>query len=278
MLRPKRSRAGVDEFVICLGYKGFASHVQGDCFFMTYGDAVADIDLGELLSFHRGHGKLATVTAVRPPGRFGAVVRDEIAVMALKTRIPVVAPDTLVERRPDDIVILAWNMADEIMRQMAGVARWGARFVMAIPELQNSRCQMIFLHTRLDGLFMIRPNWQNDTRGSFARLWGRDEFARAGHPFVPVQTSTAWNTLAGTLRGLAEAPPHQETKLVRVVRGQIWGCGRGPQAKLGDCHAMAWIGVGCPGCPRLAGATRLCPWLHHPHRRHRSSVCDGCRL
>jgi C-methyltransferase C-terminal domain/Putative zinc binding domain/Methyltransferase domain len=52
------------------------------------------------------------------------------------TRIPVVAPDTLVERRPDDIVILAWNMADEIMRQMTGVARWGARFVMAIPKLQ----------------------------------------------------------------------------------------------------------------------------------------------
>lgn len=52
------------------------------------------------------------------------------------TRIPVVAPDTLVERRPDDIVILAWNMADEIMRQMAGVARWGAQFVLAIPELQ----------------------------------------------------------------------------------------------------------------------------------------------
>lgn len=82
---------------------------------------------------------------------------------------------------------------------------------------------MNFLPTHLDGLFMIRPKWQNNSRGSFARMWGRDEFARAGHSFVPVQISTASNTLAGTLRGLHwQAPPHQETKLVRVVRGRIW--------------------------------------------------------
>jgi glucose-1-phosphate cytidylyltransferase len=38
---------------------------------MTYGDGVADIDLGRLVAFHKAHGKIATVTAVRPPGRFG---------------------------------------------------------------------------------------------------------------------------------------------------------------------------------------------------------------
>jgi len=42
-----------------------------DVFLLTYGDGVADVDLRALLAFHRGHGKVATVTAVRPPGRFG---------------------------------------------------------------------------------------------------------------------------------------------------------------------------------------------------------------
>lgn len=42
-------------------------------FFFTYGDGVADIDIGEQLRFHRAHGKLATVTAVQPPGRYGAL-------------------------------------------------------------------------------------------------------------------------------------------------------------------------------------------------------------
>jgi glucose-1-phosphate cytidylyltransferase len=45
-------------------------------FFLTYGDGVADIDLGELLKFHRSHGGKATLTAVMPPGRFGALVLD----------------------------------------------------------------------------------------------------------------------------------------------------------------------------------------------------------
>lgn len=42
-------------------------------FMLTYGDGVADIDINKLLAFHRAHGKLCTVTAVRPIGRFGAI-------------------------------------------------------------------------------------------------------------------------------------------------------------------------------------------------------------
>ncbi len=42
-------------------------------FMMTYGDGVSNVDLRELLAFHRKHGKLATITAVRPPARFGAL-------------------------------------------------------------------------------------------------------------------------------------------------------------------------------------------------------------
>lgn len=48
----------------------------GQTFMLTYGDGVANIDLRALVSFHRAHGKLATVTAVRPPARFGGMVLD----------------------------------------------------------------------------------------------------------------------------------------------------------------------------------------------------------
>ena len=42
-------------------------------FFLTYGDGVADLDIGKLAAFHRAHGKDATLTAVTPPGRYGAL-------------------------------------------------------------------------------------------------------------------------------------------------------------------------------------------------------------
>jgi glucose-1-phosphate cytidylyltransferase len=47
--------------------------IRDGTFMMTYGDGVADVDVGKLLEFHRSHGKLATVTAVRPPARFGGL-------------------------------------------------------------------------------------------------------------------------------------------------------------------------------------------------------------
>jgi glucose-1-phosphate cytidylyltransferase len=45
-------------------------------FMVTYGDGVGDVDIRALVAFHRGHGRLATVTAVRPPARFGALELD----------------------------------------------------------------------------------------------------------------------------------------------------------------------------------------------------------
>ena len=126
---------GIEDFVICLGYKGylikeyFANYYLHTCdvsfdlakgdievhrsetepwrvtlvdtgeqtmtggrlkrvlpyvdredFCFTYGDGVADIDISALLAFHRERGKIATVTAVQPPGRFGAleVEGDEV--------------------------------------------------------------------------------------------------------------------------------------------------------------------------------------------------------
>ena len=126
------SAHGVDEFVVCCGYKGYlikeyfanyflhmsdvtfdlsenrmtvhqryaepwrvtlvdtgddtmtggrlrrvAEYLKNeDAFCFTYGDGLADIDIRKLIAFHRGHGKLATVTAVQPPGRYGAVALE----------------------------------------------------------------------------------------------------------------------------------------------------------------------------------------------------------
>jgi len=47
-----------------------------EAFCFTYGDGVADVDISALVQFHQDHGKLATVTAVQPPGRYGALSLD----------------------------------------------------------------------------------------------------------------------------------------------------------------------------------------------------------
>ncbi|WP_292759070.1 glucose-1-phosphate cytidylyltransferase [Methylophaga sp. UBA2689] len=122
------SHYGVNEFIICLGYKGYVvkeyfanyflhmsdvtfdmannemqvheKHVEPwkitlietgentqtggrlqkvkeyigkETFCFTYGDGVSDINIQELIAFHQAHGKLATVTAIQPPGRYGAL-------------------------------------------------------------------------------------------------------------------------------------------------------------------------------------------------------------
>lgn len=54
--------------------KRVAAHLAGEeAFCFTYGDGVANVDVSAQLAFHRQHGKLATVTAVQPPGRYGAL-------------------------------------------------------------------------------------------------------------------------------------------------------------------------------------------------------------
>jgi len=51
--------------------KRVEKYIQGDEFLLTYGDGVSDVDLGALVEFHRTSGKIAAVTAVHPPARFG---------------------------------------------------------------------------------------------------------------------------------------------------------------------------------------------------------------
>lgn len=57
--------------------KRVAKHVQDEeAFCFTYGDGLADVDIGKLIAFHKSHGKKATVTAVQPPGRYGAIEKS----------------------------------------------------------------------------------------------------------------------------------------------------------------------------------------------------------
>jgi glucose-1-phosphate cytidylyltransferase len=56
--------------------KRLENWLENETFMLTYGDGVANVDLGALLAFHRGHGRTATVTAVRPPSRFGGLIFD----------------------------------------------------------------------------------------------------------------------------------------------------------------------------------------------------------
>ncbi|MGE0417908.1 MAG: glucose-1-phosphate cytidylyltransferase [Acetobacteraceae bacterium] len=59
-----------------------------ECFCMTYGDGLADVDVARLVDFHHSHGRLATVTAVTPPGRYGAIVLDDDTVTRFTEKPP----------------------------------------------------------------------------------------------------------------------------------------------------------------------------------------------
>jgi glucose-1-phosphate cytidylyltransferase len=62
--------------------KRVASYIGNETFFLTYGDGVSDVNIAKLIEYHKHHGKLATVTATQPSGRFGALslgVSDRVA-------------------------------------------------------------------------------------------------------------------------------------------------------------------------------------------------------
>jgi glucose-1-phosphate cytidylyltransferase len=76
-----------EDWIVHLTYTGEATNTGGrikrleqnlkdETFMLTYGDGVCDLDLRKLLEFHQSHGCIATVTAVRPPARFGGLIFD----------------------------------------------------------------------------------------------------------------------------------------------------------------------------------------------------------
>jgi dTDP-4-dehydrorhamnose 3,5-epimerase len=82
---------------------------------------------------------------------------------------------------------------------------------------------LIFHETLLHGSYLIELELISDARGYFARTWCAQEFADHGLNNRLAQCSTSYNSHAGTLRGMHfQTPPHEESKLVRCVRGAIY--------------------------------------------------------
>jgi glucose-1-phosphate cytidylyltransferase len=69
--------------------KRVAGHLKNEqAFCFTYGDGIADINISAQLKFHQEHGKLATITAVQPPGRYGALLREGTSVRGFQEKPP----------------------------------------------------------------------------------------------------------------------------------------------------------------------------------------------
>jgi glucose-1-phosphate cytidylyltransferase len=66
------AETGADAMTGCR-VKRIEKYITGDTFLLTYGDGVADVNIRKLVAFHKSHGKIGTVTAVQPPGRFGEI-------------------------------------------------------------------------------------------------------------------------------------------------------------------------------------------------------------
>jgi dTDP-4-dehydrorhamnose 3,5-epimerase len=82
---------------------------------------------------------------------------------------------------------------------------------------------MRFLPTPVTGAWLVEPEARADERGSFARLWCRDDFAAQGLRADFVQSNASFNVRKGTLRGLHyQAAPYGEIKLVGCVRGRVF--------------------------------------------------------
>lgn len=97
--------------------KRVAPYIEGDTFLLTYGDGVADVNLRDLLAFHRSHGKAGTITGVRPGSRFGELVTrgDRVVEFSEKPQVRqglinggfFVFKTTVLDRlKPDDSCIL----------------------------------------------------------------------------------------------------------------------------------------------------------------------------
>jgi len=69
--------------------KRVKSYIGNETFMLTYGDGLSDLNIDDLVNFHKKHGKLATVTAVKPPGRFGTLVLGKNSYIAKFEEKPV---------------------------------------------------------------------------------------------------------------------------------------------------------------------------------------------
>ena len=84
----------------------------------------------------------------------------------------------IAETRPDYVLILPWNLKDEIIEQLAYVREWGGRFVVPIPELEVLRVR--FARRRCAAPCLVELELLGDERGLFARTFDAREFAERG--------------------------------------------------------------------------------------------------
>ena len=94
------------------------------------------------------------------------------------THIPVVAPEELMRAAPDYVLVLPWNLQDEIRRQLAGIRAWGG--ALRHPGTRGARSAMIFSESTLAGALIIDVTRAEDERGFFARSFCAEEFAARG--------------------------------------------------------------------------------------------------
>lgn len=66
--------------------KRIQKYIGDDSFMITYGDGVSDVNINQLLEFHRAHGKIGTMTAVQPEGRFGVLELEENKVKSFREK------------------------------------------------------------------------------------------------------------------------------------------------------------------------------------------------
>lgn len=66
--------------------KKLEKYIKSENFFVTYGDGVADINIKDLLEFHKSHKRIATVSAVRPPSRFGEILIEDDNVLSFEEK------------------------------------------------------------------------------------------------------------------------------------------------------------------------------------------------
>ena len=82
---------------------------------------------------------------------------------------------------------------------------------------------MRLIETSIAGAWLVQPEPRTDERGSFARVWAREELVAQGLEGDFVQCNTSVCTRRGTLRGMHyQAAPHAEVKLIRCIRGRVY--------------------------------------------------------
>jgi len=136
-LEAEERAAGIGDTRLYSGLQGAAERIKNDLLtflldarrdgrrVVAYGAAAKG---NTLLNFAGCRGDLLSYVADRNPVKQGKFLPG--------SRIPIVAAERIERDTPDFILVLPWNLRDEIVQQLAGARKWGARFVTAVPKLE----------------------------------------------------------------------------------------------------------------------------------------------